>query len=99
MRSQVIKGVDDEIEFKGFKGRYFYQLVGVVIGVLLLTFLLYGIGFTSIWLFLFMLMLGSVGFFYIRSEQEKNKKFGHIYKTHNAPVSIVQNKQFYRFIK
>lgn len=99
MKSAVIKGVDDEIEFKGFKGRYFYQLAGLVIGVLVITFLLYGIGFTSFWLFAFMLLLGAAGFFYIRGQQEKNKKYGHIYKTHDAPVSIVQNKQFYRFIK
>lgn len=34
MNTKVIKGVDDEIEFKGFKGRYFYQLAGSVIGLL-----------------------------------------------------------------
>lgn len=96
---EVIKGTDDEIEFKGFKGRYFTRLVVFILSLILVTFFLYSIGLNSFLFFLIALIAGIGGFFYLRMEMEKNKKFGHIHKKHLPPKNIIQDKPFYQFVK
>lgn len=98
MINEVIKGADDEIEFKGFKGRYFTRLVVFIVGLMAFTILLYGLGLNSIVFFGIALAIGVAGFFYIRMEMEKNKKFGHIHKKHAPPKAIIQNKPFYKIL-
>ncbi len=99
MIKEVIKGTDDEIEFKGFKGRYFTRLVVYVLSLILITFFLYSIGLNSLIFFLIALAAGIGGFFYIRMEMEKNKKYGHIHKRHSPPKNIIQDLPFYKFVK
>ena len=75
---EVIKGVDDLIEFKGFKGRYFYMLAVTVVSLLVLTFILYSIGLNSVFLMVFALMMGIGAYIYIKFLMDKNGKYGHI---------------------
>ncbi len=100
MITEVIKGVDSEIEFKGFYGQYFYQLAGAVLGGLVLTFFLYIVGFSSIIVILFMLTMVVLAVFYIKSSQEKHGKFGRIQAKHKKmkPNNIILDKDFKRMI-
>lgn len=98
MKTKVMKGIDDEIEFKGFKGRYFYQLAGSVLGLLTLVFLLYTIGINS-----FILLFAAVGTLafaltYIKGNMEKNGKYGHIHNRHAPPQHIIINTPFHKLI-
>lgn len=99
MITEIIKGADDEIEFIGFKGRYFNRLMFMVIGLVIITLLFYTLGFNSLLFFLVMLGLGVMGFYYIKHEMAMNKKHGHIHKSHHAPQAIIQNQQFFKIIK
>ena len=101
MIQKVIKGVDDEIEFKGFKGRYFYLLASSVMAILFITFLLYMVGFSSIWLLIISAASLAVISMYIKVEMGKNGKWGHIQHQHKnkKPTYILQNHAFYRLIK
>lgn len=99
MVTEVVKGADDEIEFIGFKGRYFNRLIFMVIGLITITFLMYGFGLNSLLFFFVMFGAGAFGFFYIKHEMAVNKKFGHIHKKHRAPDAIIQSRQFFKMIK
>lgn len=96
---EVVKGTDDEIEFKGFKGRYFYQLVGLVLGLIIVTFITYALGVNSLIFFFVMLGIGIVGLLYIQNKMEVNKKYGHIHEKHSPPKAIIQNQQFFKILK
>lgn len=100
MIQKVIKGVDDEIEFKGFKGRYFYLLIGVILGLLFLTFLLYIIGFSSFLLIFFAIIIGVGAYMYIKFLMDNNGKWGHIHRQHKSrkPNFLLHNKPFYKQI-
>ena len=98
MNTKVIKGVDDEIEFKGFKGRYFYQLAGSVIGLLTLIFLLYSIGFNSFFLLLIAGIAGIFAYTYIKLQMDKNGRYGHLHSKHNPPRHIIISQPFYKLI-
>ncbi|MGM9512461.1 DUF4133 domain-containing protein [Larkinella sp. GY13] len=99
MITEVIKGADDEIEFIGFKGRYFNRLIYMVIGLVLITFLFYSLGLNSLLFFFVMFGIGTLGFFYIKHEMAVHKKFGHIHKSHHAPSAIIQNHKFFKMIQ
>lgn len=98
MNTKVMKGIDDEIEFKGFKGRYFYQLAGSVLGLLTLVFLLYTTGINSIILLFVALGAGAFALTYIKGNMEKNGKYGHIHKQHAPPPHVIINKPFHKLI-
>lgn len=98
MIHQVPRGVDDEIEFKGFKGRYFYQLAGTVLVLLLSVFLLYATGVSSIFLLVFAGVAGLCAYTYIKFQMDKYGKSGHIHARHDAPSSIIINAPFYKLI-
>jgi uncharacterized membrane protein len=101
MVARVIKGVDEEIEFKGFKGRYFYLLAGVILSLLLLTFLCYMFGFSSFLLILFDVLLGVGAYMYLKFSMDKNGKWGHIHSQHQnrKPKHLLHDKPFYKLIK
>lgn len=99
MTKTVIKGVDDEIEFKGFKGRYFYYLAGTVIGLLVLTFLLYSIGLSSFMLFFIMVLMAAGAWMYLKFLMDTNGKYGHIKKKHSPPKYIIINHSFRKMVK
>lgn len=98
MNTKLVKGIDDEIEFKGFKGRYFYQLAGTVLGLLTLTFLLYTTGINSVILLVAAVAAAVFAFTYIKTNMEKNGKYGHIHKQHSPPQHIIINKPFHKLI-
>lgn len=100
MLHKVIKGVDDEIEFKGFKGRYFYQLATTIGVTLFLTFFFYTVGFSSIILLIISLITNVIAFVFIKTRMEKNGKWGHIHSQHTKrkPTYILHNQAFYRLI-
>jgi Domain of unknown function (DUF4133) len=101
MITEVIKGVDSEIEFKGFFGQYFYLLASAIVGGLVLTFFLYIIGFSSIIVILFMLALVILAVFYIKNLQNKYGKYGRIQAKHSRmkPNNIILDKDFKILIK
>lgn len=96
MITEVVKGVDFEVEFKGFYGQYFYYLIGAVLGGLLLTFFLYIIGFNSMLVFVMMLVLVLLAVVYIKILQEKYGRYGRILAKHQGmkPKNIIFNKDF-----
>jgi Domain of unknown function (DUF4133) len=97
--AEVIKGVDDEIEFKGFKGRYFYALAIYLVGILLLVFILYAMGFTSFILFFTAIVFAGVGVFYIQTLNKKNGKYGHLRRQHRPPKHIIISQNFKSLLK
>lgn len=96
MITEVVKGVDAEVEFKGFYGKYFYYLLSAVLAGLLLTFLLYIIGFNSILVFVMMLIIVLLAVVYIKIIQEKYGRWGRIQANHQGlkPRNIIFNKDF-----
>lgn len=97
---EVIKGVDDLIEFKGFKGRYFYMLAVTVVSLLVLTFILYSIGLNSVFLMVFALMMGIGAYIYIKFLMDKNGKYGHIHAKHEqSGYHLLHNVPFYKILK
>lgn len=99
MLATVIKGVDDDIEFKGFKGRYFYFLAGTVVGLLVLTFLLYSIGLSSFILFFMMILIASGAYMYIKHLMDILGRYGHIKQKHAPPKYIIINNSFRKMVK
>jgi hypothetical protein len=93
---EVVKGVDAEVEFKGFYGQYFYYLLAAVLGGMALTFFLYIIGFNSILVFVVMLIIVSIAVAYIKIMQEKFGRYGRIQAKHQGlkPRNIIFNKDF-----
>jgi CBS-domain-containing membrane protein len=96
MINEVVKGVDAEVEFKGFYGQYFYYLLAAVLGGMALTFFLYIIGFNSILVFVVMLIIVSIAVVYIKIMQEKYGRYGRIQAKHQGlkPRNIIFNKDF-----
>jgi Domain of unknown function (DUF4133) len=96
MISEVVKGVDAEVEFKGFYGQYLYYLLGAVLGGMAFTFFLYIIGFNSILVFVVMLIIVSIAVVYIKIMQEKYGRYGRIQAKHQGlkPRNIIFNKDF-----
>jgi hypothetical protein len=100
MITEVIKGVDDAIEFKGFKGRYFYMLAGSIVSLLVLTFIMYSIGLNSIFLMAFALMIGIGAYMYIKFIMDKNGKYGHIHAKHQqSGLQLLHNVPFHKILK
>jgi CBS-domain-containing membrane protein len=96
MINEIVKGVDAEVEFKGYYGQYFYYLLAAVLGGLALTFFLYIIGFNSILIFVVMLIIVMLAVVYIKILQEKYGRWGRIQAKHNGlkPKNIIFNKDF-----
>lgn len=96
MITEVVKGVDAEVEFKGFYGQYFYYLLATILGGLMITFLLYIIGFNSILVFVIMLIIVLFAVVYIKILQEKYGRWGRIQAKHQGlkPKNIIFNKDF-----
>jgi hypothetical protein len=100
MITEVVKGVDDLIEFKGFKGRYFYMLAATVVSLLVLTFILYSLGLNSIFLIAFAAMAGVGAYMFIKFKMDKNGKYGHIHARHEQNGFHLLNKlPFYKILK
>ena len=65
MKSYTIyRGVDNEIEFKGLRGKYFYFSIGGAIGTIILTFILYLLGLPII-LVMIILALGLAAVYFL----------------------------------
>jgi Domain of unknown function (DUF4133) len=96
MINEIVKGVDAEVEFKGYYGQYFYYLLAAVLGGLALTFFLYIIGFNSILVFVVMLIIVMLAVVYIKILQEKYGRWGRIHAKYNGlkPKNIIFNKDF-----
>ncbi|WP_028523243.1 DUF4133 domain-containing protein [Runella limosa] len=97
--TKVIKGADDEIEFKGFKGRYFYQLAFTILGIVLAVFLLYMFGSNSLLIIAVAAVTAVFSYTKIKLDMGKNGKYGHIHSKHQAPESIIINEPFYKLVK
>lgn len=98
---EVLRGVDAEIEFKGFTGQYFYYMAGGILGAILLTFILYIFGFNSILVVIFMVAVVIILYVYINSMQARYGKYGRIHAKHKSikPNNIILDKDFKSIIK
>ncbi|SEJ74553.1 protein of unknown function [Dyadobacter sp. SG02] len=50
----IYRGIDNDIEFKGLRGKYFYYAIGAAVGIIFLTFLLYLIGLPTLFALAFL---------------------------------------------
>ncbi len=99
IRMQINKSVDTDIEFKGYKGRYFYFLAGGVLISIFTLFFLYSIHVPVIITFPIGIILALVTIFYTKNLQDKFGKWGHIQSKHKANFSISVNKKFKNIIR
>lgn len=74
----VFRGVDNELEFRGLRGKYFYYAVGGVIGSIFLTLLLYILGINLFLALLLMVATGCGVLFYTYSANKKYGRWGDV---------------------
>jgi Domain of unknown function (DUF4133) len=60
----VFRGVDNELEFRGLRGKYFYYAVAGAIGSIFLTLMLYILGVNVLLAMLLMVMVGGGALYY-----------------------------------
>jgi Domain of unknown function (DUF4133) len=98
---EVHRGVDEEISFKGIKGRYLYMLAAGIGGTIILLLFLYMLGINSVFVFIgaFLICL----FFYYQTKvlSDKYGANGHITNQHERlnPKAIIQNVPFHTILK
>lgn len=94
------RGVDNEIEFKGLRGAYFYWAAGVVVGAILLSMFLYIVGFPMVLTIFLLVAGGGGGLYYIMAQNTKYGRYGKLRKSLPAmrPRSVVINHATFRFI-
>lgn len=97
----VFRGVDNEIEFRGLRGRYFYYAaIGIIVSIFL-TLFLYIIGLNTL-IAISVLVIGSAGTLYYT--YDANKRHGRWGETklavkNHKPFFVCQNRSFSRLIE
>jgi hypothetical protein len=69
----IHRGVDNEIEFKGLRGKHFYSAAICVIVTLFLGFVLYMVGVPPFFTIVFLSLLGGGALWYVF---RNNKRYG-----------------------
>ncbi len=98
---EVHRGVDEEISFKGIKGRYLYMLGAGIGGTVILLLLLYIIGFNSVFIFLGAFLLALYVYYQTKVLSDKYGPNGHITSQHSRlnPKAIIQNIPFHKLLQ
>ncbi|TAE39252.1 MAG: DUF4133 domain-containing protein [Runella slithyformis] len=97
----VFRGVDNEIEFKGLRGKYFYYAaVGIVVSIFL-TLFLYIIGLNPL-LAISVLLLGAGStLFYTYDANKRHGRWGTVKLAvkNQKPFFVYQNRSFARLVE
>lgn len=88
---QIFRGVDSEIELYGIRGKYLYYAIGMGVGIIFFTIILFMIGSPA--LVNIAIMLGGLAgaYFYPMSQYKKNGRWG----TEKLPISARKPKVVY----
>lgn len=89
----IYRGIDNEIEFKGLRGRYFYYAAGGAVGFIMTTLLLHILGVPVLFNIVF-LCLGLVASYLIPTSY--NKSHGR-WGFDKLPVRSLQPKHIVRY--
>lgn len=96
----IFRGVDNELEFRGLRGKYFYYAVGGVIGSIFLTLFLYIFGVNLFLALLLMLATGGGAVFYTYSANKKYGRWGDVKQPVRSlkPHYLYQTRSFGRIV-
>ena len=72
------RGVDNEIEFKGFRGKYFYYAAACLVGAIFLTMMLYVFGVHIIITLVLLVTIGGGGVYYFHNQNETYGRWGDV---------------------
>lgn len=74
----IFRGVDNELEFRGLRGKYFYYAVGGVIGSIFLTLVLYIVGVNLLVALVLLVATGGGALGYAYSANKKYGRWGDV---------------------
>lgn len=89
---RVYRGVDNQIEFKGLKGKYFYYGIGAILGVILFCFITYLLGVPAIIVIILLLAGMAAAYFMAHHYNQKYGRWG----ADKMPVTIMQPRHVIR---
>ena len=72
------RGVDNEIEFRGFRGKYFYYAAACLVGAIFLTMMMYVFGVNIIVTLFLLVSIGGGGVYYFHQQNEKFGRWGDV---------------------
>ena len=97
----VFRGVDNEIEFRGLRGKHFYHAaIGIIAGIFL-TLFLYIVGLNTLIAISVLLISSGSTLFYTYDANKRHGRWGEVklaIKNHK-PFFVYQNRSFARLIE
>jgi hypothetical protein len=97
----VFRGVDNEIEFKGLRGKHFYHAAVGIIASIFLTLFLYIIGLNPLLAISVLMLGGGSTLFYTYDANKRHGRYGEIKLAikNQKPFFVYQNRSFARLIE
>jgi 4-hydroxybenzoate polyprenyltransferase len=98
---EVHRGVDEQISFKGIKGRYLYMLGAGIGGTVVLLLFLYIIGINGIFVFIGAFLVSLYIYYQTKVLSDKHGAYGHLTSQHQRlnPKAIIQNVPFHKILR
>lgn len=75
---RYFRGVDNEIEFRGLRGKYFYYAATSLVGAIFITMMLYVFGVPIIISLGFLVLIGGGGVYYFTEQNKKHGRWGEV---------------------
>ncbi len=96
----IHRGVDNEIEFRGLRGKHFYYAAICVIGTLFLGLFLYMLGVPPLLTLLFLSMAGSGTLWFIFRNNKRYGRWGNVKQSVRSqkPSFVCQYQSFGQLI-
>lgn len=97
----IFRGVDNEIEFRGLRGKHFYYAAVGIIASIFLTLFLYIIGLNTLIAISVLLISAGSTLFYTYDANKRHGRWGAIklaVKNHK-PFFVYQNRSFTRLVE
>jgi hypothetical protein len=96
----ILRGVDNELEFRGLRGKYFYYAVAGVIGGIFLALLLYIVGINLLVAFALMVLTAGGSLIYVFSANKTYGRWGTVKQPVRRlkPHYVYQNRSFRQLI-
>ena len=91
-RYQIFRGVDSEIELYGLRGKYLYYSIGIAVGTIFFTILLFMIGSPALVNIALLFMGLAFAYVYPTHEYKKNGRWG----TEKLPIAAAKPKVIFR---
>lgn len=97
----VFRGVDNEIEFRGLRGKYFYYAAIGIIASIFLTLFLYIIGLNTLIAISVLLISAGSTLFYTYDANKRHGRWGEnkLAVKNHKPFFVYQNHSFARLIE